>query len=75
MTLTARNQLTVPRHVRDHLDIGPGSEVMFASTPQGDVVLRPISDKLDRGSRVARARLGHFEKTGAKEIMAITHCG
>jgi AbrB family looped-hinge helix DNA binding protein len=75
MTLTAKNQLTVPRRVRDYLGVGPGSEIMFTITPQGDVVLRPISDKLDRGSRVARARGSATVKMSTKEIMALTRCG
>ena len=74
ITLTAKNQLTVPQRVRDHLGIGPGSEVMFAITPQGDVVLRPISGKLDRGSRFARARGSGTVRMSTKEIMALTRC-
>jgi hypothetical protein len=38
--LNARGQVTVPRHLRQALRIGPGSEVLFVVDDRGEVVLR-----------------------------------
>lgn len=75
MILTATNQLTVPQLVRDYLGIGPGSEVMFAITPQGDVVLRAIVGQRDHSSRFAGVRGSATVKMSTDEIMALTRRG
>lgn len=38
-TLTSKGQVTIPKQVRDALDLTPGSEVEFAVNADGDVVL------------------------------------
>jgi antitoxin PrlF len=42
-TLTSKGQVTVPKHVRDALQLLPGAAVSFAVNDAGDVVLRPAS--------------------------------
>ena len=37
MRVTEKGQVTIPKHIRDRLDIGPGSEVEFVE--RGSVVL------------------------------------
>jgi AbrB family looped-hinge helix DNA binding protein len=40
-TLTSKGQVTIPKHVRDALGLGPGSAVDFDVDELGRVVLRP----------------------------------
>jgi antitoxin PrlF len=40
-TLTSKGQVTIPKHIRDSLGLGPGSAVDFDVDEQGRVVLRP----------------------------------
>lgn len=58
--MNARGQVTVPRHLRDALRIGPGSEVAFVVDDRGEVVLRVCSRHGDPPARdrseVARGR-------------------
>lgn len=52
-TLTSKGQVTIPKQVRDALDLGPGSEVEFAVNREGDVVLHKA------GVRKAGKRRAH----------------
>ena len=40
-TLTSKGQVTIPKHIRDALGLGPGSAVDFELDEQGRVVIRP----------------------------------
>jgi len=53
--VTVKGQVTIPKPVRDHLGLMPGSEVEFSIDPDGRVVLRkaapgkpPGTDRFDR---------------------------
>ncbi|RWM74016.1 MULTISPECIES: AbrB/MazE/SpoVT family DNA-binding domain-containing protein [Mesorhizobium] len=35
MRVTSKGQVTIPKEIRDHLGIGPGSEVEFVPTDDG----------------------------------------
>ena len=35
MRVTTKGQVTIPKQIRDHLGIGPGSEVQFVATDEG----------------------------------------
>ena len=37
--LTSKGQVTIPKPVRDHLGIGPGSEVAFRRAADGSIVI------------------------------------
>ena len=37
--LTSKGQVTIPKRVRDHLGIGPGSEVAFRRAADGSIVI------------------------------------
>jgi len=56
MRLTEKSQVTVPKHVREHLGIGPGSEVTFEI--DGPVVqlvrCEPEVEGETRGERLVR---------------------
>jgi antitoxin PrlF len=38
--LTAKGQVTIPKRMRDHLGLKPGSQVEFTINSQGQIVLR-----------------------------------
>jgi AbrB family looped-hinge helix DNA binding protein len=38
-TLTSKGQVTIPKPIRDHLGIGPGSQVVFRRAADGSVVI------------------------------------
>jgi AbrB family looped-hinge helix DNA binding protein len=60
MRVTTKGQVTIPKQIRDHLGIGPGSEVEFVATDEGarlvavnenlseEEASRRFSDVLDR---------------------------
>jgi AbrB family looped-hinge helix DNA binding protein len=44
-TLTSKGQVTIPKAVRDRLNLKPGSAVDFGLTPDGQVVLSKAGKK------------------------------
>jgi AbrB family looped-hinge helix DNA binding protein len=49
-TLTSKGQVTIPKRIRDALNLAPGSSVDFAVNRDGDVVIHKA------GVRAARKR-------------------
>ena len=39
-TLTSKGQVTIPKHIRDELQLLPGMQVQFAVNAAGELVLR-----------------------------------
>ncbi|HKS18264.1 MAG TPA: AbrB/MazE/SpoVT family DNA-binding domain-containing protein [Bradyrhizobium sp.] len=70
--LTSKGQVTVPKPVRDHLGIGPGSEVAFRRVDDGSIVIEKAGATAPRSSRLAGLR-GHAGRGGMStdEIMAL----
>lgn len=54
-TLTSKGQVTIPKKVRDALQLQPGSAVEFAVNESGEVVLRKA------GRRAAAVKRDRFE--------------
>jgi antitoxin PrlF len=70
-TLTSKSQVTIPKSVRDHLGIGPGSKVDFQLAADGNIVLLPAA-KEPHQSRF-RKFVGHSSSgLSTDEIMALT---
>lgn len=44
-SLTSKGQVTIPKHIRDQLGLGTGTQIDFAVDTAGHVVLRPIKAK------------------------------
>jgi AbrB family looped-hinge helix DNA binding protein len=63
-TLTSKSQVTIPKHIRDALGLGPGSAVDFELDEQGRVVIRPA-----RGPRRRRTP-DRFEAARGKATVA-----
>lgn len=73
--LTVKGQVTIPKRVRDHLGIKPGSAVEFEVGPQGEVLLRkagPASRRSRRRSRFAAVRGTASVGMRTEQILALT---
>ena len=69
-TLTSKGQVTIPKRVRDHLGLKPGSSVEFEVTADGRVVIVPRSKR--PRSRFAKLVGTATVKLTTDEIMALT---
>ena len=52
-TVTSKGQVTIPKPVRDHLGIGPGSQVAFRLAADGSIVIEK-ADGTQHPSRFAK---------------------
>jgi antitoxin PrlF len=68
--MTAKGQVTLPKRLRDHLGLKPGSEVEFELAVDGRVFLK-TNDK-PAESRFARLRGSAGPGMTTDEIMALT---
>lgn len=73
MKVTEKGQVTIPKHLRDALGIGAGTEVVFEST-QDTIVVRKVSDgSATRGKQLADRLRGRGDVSmSTDEIMALT---
>lgn len=57
-TVTSKGQVTIPKPMRDYLGLTPGSQVEFAYTADGQVVIKPVkpAGKGKKPSRFAALR-------------------
>ncbi len=53
-TLTSKGQVTIPKHIRDALDLQPGAAVEFSVNAVGEVVLHPPRPARKGGPRKDR---------------------
>ncbi|MET2831883.1 AbrB/MazE/SpoVT family DNA-binding domain-containing protein [Mesorhizobium shangrilense] len=53
MRVTTKGQVTIPKPIRDHLGIGPGSEVEFVAT-NGGVQLIAVNENLSEEEKLRR---------------------
>ncbi|HTQ77056.1 MAG TPA: AbrB/MazE/SpoVT family DNA-binding domain-containing protein [Burkholderiales bacterium] len=73
--VTVKGQVTIPKRVRDHLGIRPGSGVEFEVDSKGEVLLRRIGRSSRRSrahSRFAAVRGSATVKLRTEEILALT---
>ena len=64
MRVTTKGQVTIPKQIRDHLGIGPGSEVEFVATDDGARLVAVDEDlSEEEASRKFRAVLDKMEGT------------
>ena len=47
-TLTSKGQVTIPKQIRDALNMLPGSQVNFAVNAEGDVVIQKVGARASR---------------------------
>jgi AbrB family looped-hinge helix DNA binding protein len=71
--VTRKGQVTIPKRVRDRLNIKPGSSVEFELAADGRVVLVKVGGRRTRGrSAFARIRGAATVRMTTEEIMALT---
>ncbi len=73
-TITSKGQVTIPKHIRDALQLEPGSAVSFSVNRQGEVVLqrakpRPVRKRTRDRFEAVR---GHAEvKWRTRDLMKL----
>lgn len=70
-TVTSKGQVTIPKLVRDHLGIAPGSQVEFRRSADGSIVIER-ADGTRQPSRFAKLVGIAGPGPSTDEIMAIT---
>jgi AbrB family looped-hinge helix DNA binding protein len=72
VTVTSKGQVTIPKQVRDRLDIKPGSKVDFEIAEDGRAFLRRVGRRVVKRSRFERMRGTATSGLTTDEIMALT---
>ena len=71
-TPTIKGQVTIPKHIRDALDMLPGCSVHFAVNADGDVVVHQVgADSSRKPDRFEAARGKADVKWRTDELMAL----
>ncbi len=71
-TLTSKGQVTIPKQIRDALNLAPGSSVEFAVNKEGEVVIHKIGARASRTPDRFEAARGKADvKWRTDELMAL----
>ncbi len=71
-TLTSKGQVTIPKQIRDALNMVPGCAVDFAVNPNGDVVIHKVGSRTSRKpDRFETARGKADIKWRTEDLMAM----
>ncbi len=71
-TITSKGQVTIPKQIRDALDLAPGSQVEFAVNRDGEVVIHKTRlRRKHRPDRFESARGKADVKWRTDELMAL----
>ena len=46
-TLTSKGQVTIPKEIRESLNLHAGDKIEIVVTEQGEAIIRPVSKKVD----------------------------
>ena len=69
-TLTAKGQTTIPKEVREHLQLEPGDQLDFVIEQDGRVVLRPATvDLLSLAGQLLPGRRGRVSDEEMKRVI------
>jgi antitoxin PrlF len=60
-TITSKGQVTIPKEIRDSLLLHTGDKIDFTLTAQGQVVLKPVTQRVDD-------LFGRLRKPGQKTL-------
>jgi antitoxin PrlF len=69
-TVTRKGQVTIPKPVRDHLGIAPGSQVAFRRAADGSIVIEKADGPRPQ-SRFAKVRGSAGPGMTTDELMAL----
>lgn len=71
-TLTSKGQVTIPKQIRDALNMAPGCSVKFAVNQEGDVVIHKVGARPGRKpDRFDAARGKSDVKWRTDDLMAL----
>jgi len=71
-TLTSKGQVTIPKQIRDALNMAPGCSVQFAVNREGDVVIHKVGARASRKpDRFETARGKADVKWRTDDLMAL----
>lgn len=71
-TLTSKGQVTIPKQIRDALNLAPGSSVEFAVNKEGEVVIHKVGTRPSRKRDRFEAARGKADvKWRTDELMAL----
>lgn len=71
-TLTSKGQVTIPKQIRDALNLAPGCAVDFAVNRQGEVVIHKVGARISRkADRFEAARGKANVKWRTDDLMAL----
>jgi len=54
--LTSKGQITLPKQIRDHLELHPGDKVEFIIDPKGRVLVSPKTISLKQAFGMVKAK-------------------
>lgn len=70
-TLTVKGQVTIPKQIRDALDLKPGMPVDFAVNQNGEVVIHRVESTKRKPNRFETARGKADVKWRTQDLMAL----
>jgi len=71
-TLTSKGQVTIPKRIRDALNLAPGCAVEFAVSREGEVVIHKVGDPPPRKTDRFEAARGRADiKWRTDDLMAL----
>lgn len=74
-TLTSKGQVTIPKQIRDALNMAPGCSVQFAVNREGDVVIHKAGARASRKQDRFEAARGKADvKWRTDDLMALLRC-
>lgn len=55
--LTSKSQVTIPKHIRQKLGVGPGDSVTFAANDRGEIVVQStLTEREQRGNTLRESQ-------------------
>jgi antitoxin PrlF len=71
-TVTSKGQITIPKHIRDSVDMTPGSKVEFEVNDRGRIELVKDGEAMSEKERRFRSAIGSATiKWDTDELMAL----
>jgi antitoxin PrlF len=70
-TVTSKGQVTIPKPVRDHLGIVPGSQVAFRRAADGSIIIEKADGTAPQPNRFAKVRGSAGPGMTTDELMAL----
>lgn len=75
-TLTSKGQVTIPKQIRDALNLAPGCAVEFAVNREGEVVIHKVGARASRKADRFEAARGKADvKWRTDQLMALLRDG